>query len=420
MRPGASRRTLNPPPTLERDKRDGGPYIPYIQFARRTCPGRQPEGMKSWLLFGFVATVVAFGRQPAYNRRSPKLNRAQKFLLAGAEAAALTGPILVGLLIGVGVIPEIHAQPPARTPKPQPAAPRQKFEVASIRRCDAKAAARGGRGSSGGEGGGLGSAWSPGRITRTCVTAMMLVQDAYVRYADGKTEPTFALRMPPINGAPAWVNSDLYTIDAKAEGKSNRPAMLGPMLQSLLEDRFGLKLHYQTRIVPTYELTLAKGGSKLRPTVVETGKCSLDLPPRMNAKGSDGLPLPGFTPDGHSNFPPPPPGQPCHFLVTLKHGPNSFLVGKALGLDELSNYLVHATDRPVIDKTGLTGKFDVVLEFAPDGTPPESPAVPVSGASSDIPGVVTALEEQLGLKLVAARGPRDFIVIDHIDRPSEN
>jgi uncharacterized protein (TIGR03435 family) len=367
---------------------------------------------------------VAFGRQAAHNPRLPELNRAKKFLLAGAGTAALTGPILVGLLVGVGNIMEIHAQAPApqvaRTPKPQPVAPRQKFEVASIRRCDANAAAHGGRGSSVGEGGGLGSAWSPGRITRTCVTAMTLVQDAYVRYADGKTEPTFALRTPPIKGAPAWVSSDLYTIDAKAEGKSNRPTMLGPMLQSLLEDRFGLKLHYETRIVPTYELTLAKGGSKLRPTVVGAGKCSLDLPPGMNPKGPDGMTLPGFTPEGHFNIPPGPPGQPCHLLLTLMHGPNSFLAGKALGMDELSNYLVRATGRPVIDKTGLTGKFDVVLEFAPDETAPESSAVPVAGAASDIPGVVTALEEQLGLKLVPARGPRDFIVIDHIDRPSEN
>jgi uncharacterized protein (TIGR03435 family) len=95
------------------------------------------------------------------------------------------------------------------------------------------------------------------------------------------------------------------------------------------------------------------------------------------------------------------------------HGSNRFLVGKAIPLDELSAYLFRATDRPVADKTGLTGKFDVVLEFAPDETPE-------SGASSDIPTLVTALQEQLGLKLVSARGPRDFIVIDHIDRPSQN
>jgi uncharacterized protein (TIGR03435 family) len=249
---------------------------------------------------------------------------------------------------------------------------------------------------------------------------MTLVQDAYVRFADGKTEPTFALKVPPIKGAPSWASSDLYTIQAKAEGNSNRPTMLGPMLQSFLEDRLGLKLHYETKIVPSWDLTLAKGGSKLRPTVDQAGKCGLDLPLGMNPKGPDGLPLPGFTAEGHFNIPSPRPGQPCHMMLTVMHGPNWFLVGKAISLDELSAYLVRATDRPVTDKTGLTGKFDVVLEFARDETAPGPSAGSPPGAPSDTPTLVTALEEQLGLKLVAARGPRNFIVIDHIEKPSEN
>jgi uncharacterized protein (TIGR03435 family) len=353
------------------------------------------------------------------NRRLPELNRAKKFLLAGAGAAALTGPILVGLLISVGNVPEIQAQAPSpqvsRTAKPQPAAPRAKFEAASIRPCDSSAAVRGGRGSNRGEGGGIGTAWTPGRVTRTCVTTMTLIQDAFVRFADGKTEPTFAMRVPPVNGAPSWVNSDLYTVEAKAEGNANRPTMMGPMLQSLLQDRFGLKLHYETKIVPTWELTVAKGGSKLRPTVKEAGDCAIDLPPGMNRKGSDGMNLPGFSSDGHMKVPSPPPGQPCHFLITLMHGRNEFLVGKAIGLDELSPQIVRATDRPVIDKTGLTGKFDIVLEFAPDQVVSGQ-----AGESSDVPGLVTAIEQELGLKLVSSRGPRDFMVIDHIDRPSAN
>jgi uncharacterized protein (TIGR03435 family) len=318
--------------------------------------------------------------------------------------------------VAFGNIPEIHAQAPAPQAA-QSTAPKQKFEVASIRRCDSAAAARGGRGSAGGEG--APGAWSSGRITIACVTAMTLVQHAYVRYADGKTEPTFALRMPPINGAPAWVTSDLYTVDAKAEGNASKPTMFGPMLQSLLEERFGLKLHYESRNVPTWDLTLAKGGSKLRSTVDEAGKCGLDLPPGMNPKGPDGMPLPGFTPDGHFTIPSRPAGQPCHMLITLMHGPNEFLAGKAITLGELSAYLVRATDRPVTDKTGLTGKFDVVLEFAPN-EPATGPSVSPSSASSDIPTLVTALEEQLGLKLVSSRGPRDFIVIDHMNRPSQN
>jgi uncharacterized protein (TIGR03435 family) len=350
------------------------------------------------------------------NRRLAELNRAKKFLLAGAGAAALAGPVFIGLLMSAGTIPEMHAQ----APKPPSIAPTQKFEAASIRPCDAGAAARGGRGDERGEGGGLGDAWSPGRITRTCVTAMTLIQDAFIRFADGKTEPTFAMRMPPIDGAPGWATSDLFTLEAKAEGNASRPAMFGPMLQSLLQERFGLRLHYETKIVPTWELTVAKGGSKLRATVDQPGKCSLDLPPGMSAKGSDGLPLPGFSPEGHMNLPAPPPGQPCHMMITLMHGPNSFLVGKALPLDELTAYLVRATGRPVIDKTGLRGKFDIVLEFAPEATTASPSVASLSGRSSDAPMLVTAIEEQLGLKLVSAKGPRDFIVIDRIERPSGN
>jgi uncharacterized protein (TIGR03435 family) len=251
---------------------------------------------------------------------------------------------------------------------------------------------------------------------------MHLLQDAYFRYADGKTEPSMArsLKMPPIQGAPAWVSSDLYTVEAKAEGKSSKPAMFGPMLQSLLEERFGLKVHSETRIVPTWDLTLARGRSKLRSTVDEAGKCRIDLPPGMNSNGQDRLPFPGFTPDGHFHVPPGPPGQPCHIIMTLKHGQNGLLVGKAITLDELSGYLVRATDRPVIDKTGLTGKFDVVLEYAPDLTIPETYTASPPDTSSDVPTLITALEEQLGLKLVSDRGPRDFIVIDHIEKPSKN
>jgi len=335
------------------------------------------------------------------NRRLPELNRAKQVLLAGAGAAALTVPILAGLLISVG--------------NAQPTGPKRKFEAASIRPCDSGAAARGGRGSNRGEGGGLGNAWTPGRITRTCVTAMTLIQDAYVRYADGKTEPTFAMRMPPINGAPSWATSDLYTLEAKAEGNANKPTMFGPMLQSLLQDRFGLKLHYETKIVPTWEMTMAKAGSKLVPTLVEPGKCDILLPPVANLKGRDGATLPGFGSDGRFKTPLPPAGQPCHFMVTLMHGRNEFLVGKALPLAELTSYLTRATDRPVVDKTGLTGKFDIVLEFAPDDVVAEA-----SGASSDTPGLVTAIEQQLGLKLASAKGPRDFMVIDHLEKPSQN
>jgi uncharacterized protein (TIGR03435 family) len=192
------------------------------------------------------------------------------------------------------------------------------------------------------------------------------------------------------------------------------------MLQTFMEERFHLKLHSETKTVSTYEVTVGKGGVKMKPTVDEPGKCTLTLPPGMNPKGPDGANLPGFSADGRFNIPPPPAGQPCHMMVTLMHGRNDFLVAKGIKLDELTSYLARATERPVFDKTGLTGKFDVVLEFAPDEIATASSAGSPLGASSDMPGVVTAVEQQLGLKLVSAKGPGDFVVIDHIEKPSEN
>ena len=104
---------------------------------------------------------------------------------------------------------------------------------------------------------------------------MSLLQDAYVIFADGQNRSTASIQMPPIEKAPAWISSDLYTIEAKAEGAPGQPVMLGPMMQSLLEDRFHLKLHRETRSGAAYELTVAKGGSRLKNN---DGTCSVDVP----------------------------------------------------------------------------------------------------------------------------------------------
>jgi bla regulator protein blaR1 len=330
------------------------------------------------------------------NRGFEQLSRAKKFLLAAAGTAALTGPVALGLLIGVA---SASAQ-----------SPRQKFEVTSIHACraDTVVPLR--------EGGGLADMGpSPNRVTRTCVTALSLLQTAYVIFADGQNRTFSSVQMPPIEKAPLWVSSDLYTIEAKAEGAPGQPAMLGPMMQSLLEDRFRLKLHRETRTGPAYELTVTKGGSKL---IANKGTCSVDLPSTAVPRDpSTGRPNPAFS--GGRVSPPTQPDQPCRLRFSLRNGPNELFLTSAMPVDQFCSYLARVTGHTIIDRTQLTGKFDIRLEFLPD----RQPTAADQHDSSEIqPGasLFTALEQQLGLKLVPVKGTREVIVIDHIEKPSGN
>ena len=337
------------------------------------------------------------------NRSLQRLSYAKKLLLASAATAALAGPIAIGLLIGAGIAPVIRAQ-----------STRQKFEVASIHPCGPNAVMplR--------EGGGLGNIGpSPNRVTKECVTVMTLLQDAYVIFADGQDRSSASVQIPPIERAPAWVSSDLYTIDAKAEGAPGQPAMLGPMVQSLLEDRFHLKLHRETRSGPAYELTVAKGGSRL---TTNNGVCSVDVPPAAVPRDSKtGRPVPGFSSGRVS--PPSQPGVPCRLMLNLTNGPNQLFISSAITIDGFCSYLSRATAHSVVDKTGLRDKYDIRLEYLPDQPAPGHTALDLSDAPADIqpgPSLLTAVEQQLGLKLLPFKGTRQVIVIDHIEKPSAN
>ena len=337
------------------------------------------------------------------NRSLQRLSHAKKLLLAGAGTAALAGPVAIGLLTGVGSPPVVHAQ---STP--------QKFEVASIHPCGPNAVVplR--------EGGGLGNIGpSPKRVTKECVTVMSLLQDAYVIFADGQNRSTASVQMPPIERAPAWISSDLYTIDAKAEGAPGQPWMLGPMMQSLLEDRFHLKLHRETRSGPALELTVGKGGSKLK---VNNGSCSVDVPPAAAPRDpTTGRPVAGFS-SGHVS-PPSQPGVPCRLRLNLRNGPNQLFIASAMTIDGFCSYLSRVTAHTIVDNTGLRGKYDIRLEYLPDQTIPGATAVDQPDGSADIPpgpSLFAAVEQQLGLKLVPVKGTRQIIVIDHIEKPSGN
>ena len=282
-----------------------------------------------------------------------------------------------------------------------------KFEVVSVKPCTGNEAAvvGGGRGSAGAGGSG-----TPGRLDLNCRTVLSIIQTAYT----SGTPP-----LPPIEGGPAWITSERYSISAKAEGTPSGATMRGPMLQAILRDRFQLKTHLETREVPAYELTIAKGGPKLKP--YQDGDC-IDigwvkpltkalplLPPKAEkpvicgANRVKGVTGPDITWDI--------PG------TSLDYFAKTFL-GLAFW------------DRPVINKTGIEGLFDIHLEFVsdestpgPPGMPHPAPATALPGAPDSIsagPSLFSALQQQLGLKLEPARGPREFLVIESVQRPYAN
>jgi uncharacterized protein (TIGR03435 family) len=296
------------------------------------------------------------------------------------------------------------------TPVAQPvpsAAPVPKFEVASIKMCsngDDAGGARGGRGGGGGDGP------SPDRVNVPCQPLKNIIRMAYITFANGRRNP---MDLTPLAGAPSWVDSERYQITAKAEGTPGQDMMRGPMMQALLEERFKLQVRRQTREVPAYMLTVGRGGPKLHPFT--EGSCKpfdFSRPPQ--------LPEPGQTPThacGIRMFREPLDGSPSRWEV---YGGKLEDFAKALSFD---------MDRIVIDKSGITGLFDFKLEFTPDESTPTISALRGRGDAADSPppsdpsgglSIFTAIQQQLGLKLEPGKGPREFLAIDRVERPTEN
>jgi uncharacterized protein (TIGR03435 family) len=282
-----------------------------------------------------------------------------------------TTPAMLALLTVSGLGGQ--TQSPAGMPK---------FEVASVKPCqdDAGPGYRGGRGIS-----------SPGRFDLVCQPLRVFIVRAYVYYRDGRFNMLQPL--PEIQGAPDWID-DRYSITAKAEGAASEGMMDGPMLQALLEDRFKLKIHRATKEVPVYELTVAKGGLKA-PRF--TGNCT---PWDWNRPLRDQMQDPKQ--------------EHCVDRTTGK-GARVMVQLDAMSVDAFIKFFPSQLDRPIIDKTGLGGLFDFHLEFAPETASADGGAADPAG-----PSIFAVLQEQLGLRLTPAKGPGEFLVIDHVERPSEN
>ena len=296
-------------------------------------------------------------------------NFGRKLSLASIRLVAVLLPVAIGILSALTLLAQSAA-----VLKPH-------FEVASIKR----------------NVGGLGGGFNPlpgGRLTIENVPLRLLIQNAY---------DVFPFQ---VSAGPAWIDSDRYDMDAKADGNPSIPEMIGPMLAALLEDRFGLKVHRETKQLPVYTLAVAKGGLKLPESKAE---CWAE-------HDANGRPSP-----------PPVPGKPplasCGRVMGGLSPSGGHLEGKSASVGSLIFTLSHLLGRTIIDKTGFTGTFDMHLEFARDQALPGAPGGPAPGefaADSSKPSIFTALQEQLGLKLESGKGPVEMLVIDHVEKPSEN
>ncbi len=208
-----------------------------------------------------------------------------------------------------------------------------------------------------------------------------------------------------IADGPGWMNRERYDIVAKAQSDFSFDEMTR-MLRTLLEDRFRLKVHRAKREGPVYELTLARSGLKIE----RNGNCvprdpSQPLP--SNVAGQKRVNYCGNVRGGRQ---------------TLDGEGIPIAAAADSGLASLSGRLSAIVGRTVIDKTGLTGRFDVHLQWSDEGLSarPGDAVEPNPSDDGNRPSLFTAVQEQLGLRLESAKGPVDVLVIDHVEKPDAN
>ncbi len=275
--------------------------------------------------------------------------------------ATLAAPVVVGLP-NTSVV---RAQSPAVGPA--------QFEVASIRL--SKNPEPGGN-----------VEITPGRFRGTDLALQWLILTAY------------GIKSGNLSGdLPSWTISLRYDIDAKTGDSSDEDQIL-LALQTLLQNRFKLRLHREMKEEPVYFLTIGKNGIKMPP-----GNCvpvKKDFPNECWSQGSDGL------------------------IRTLDWRGVRISDATGVAYRTLVGQLSASVKRPVIDRTGLSGTFDVHLRWAIDPPPAmvagTAPNTATPSAESSAPSIFDSLEEQLGLKLESGRGPAEYLIVDHVERPSDN
>jgi uncharacterized protein (TIGR03435 family) len=194
----------------------------------------------------------------------------------------------------------------------------------------------------------------------------------------------YNLRGVQLSGGPAWAErgilnfSELYQVTAKVSADPPPPIeVFRQMLQPVLADRFHLQIHHVQKDLPVYNMVIAKGGPKLKPSPAES---KFDF--RVSGRGKFGIRI---------------------------------VATRMTVADLIEHQLGAYTNRPMFDKTGLTTAYDFTLEFVGENLPPGQ-----EDSTPEVPPLVTAVQDQLGLKLEPATAPFDTVVIDHAERPTEN
>jgi len=222
-----------------------------------------------------------------------------------------------------------------------------------------------------------------GRYTATNVTVRTLLKSAY------------GVHDTQIAGGPSWINTERFDIEARKEGRTTASGFRDEarlMLRPLLADRFKLVLRRDRRDLPVYALVFAKSDRELGPQVrrSDVRDCSGDA--RMMSAPA-GAPEPAIP-------------LPCGAEVYRP----GHLAARAMALSFFVLNLARWTDRVVVDRTGLDGRFDWEIQWTPDDTPPDPGA-------RGVPSLVTALREQAGFSLAGQRAPVDVLVIERVERP---
>jgi uncharacterized protein (TIGR03435 family) len=228
-----------------------------------------------------------------------------------------------------------------------------------------------------------------GRLVATNIRLTTLIYAAYqVRYQQRV-------------GGPDWIDNERFDIEAHAEGDP-APDQMRLMEQSLLSDRFGFQAHRETRQLPIYALVISNAGRLPRADGTKCATPSTGQAPSSPGSGA-GSPLPVCGTFALSG-----PATKESFHAT----------GRSVTVGALVGFFINFVDRIVVDQTNLSGTYDVDIEFTP---PPlvGMQSNPNSSAPEPPPSLFTAVQE-LGLKLESKSGPVDVLVIDHVERPTEN